>query len=76
MKILRGAWNLAYLDEITTATPDLKGYMDQVDATSGAFAWLSTKGRSSGLSIAQRRVEWSPRASTLPEGLSVASPFD
>lgn len=42
--LLPGAWNTAYIDEMTTATPDMKGLVDQVDATSGAFRWITTHG--------------------------------
>jgi len=40
VRVMSGPWTHAYVDELTSATPDLKGYMDQVDATSGAFAWV------------------------------------
>lgn len=42
VKIVRGVWNAAYLDEIT-GFPTGK-YKDQVDATSGAFNKMSTGG--------------------------------
>lgn len=45
VRVCAGPWTGPYIDELTTATPDLKGYMDQVDATSGGFAWLATHGR-------------------------------
>ena len=56
MRLCAGPWTGAYIDELTTATPDLKGYMDQVDATSGAFAWLATHGRVSAPSGVARSV--------------------
>lgn len=48
VRLVEGPWTGAYVDELTTATPDLDGYMDQVDATSGAFAWLTSHGRRGG----------------------------
>jgi len=41
VKLVRGAWNLAYLQELE-AFPD-EHIKDQVDATSGAFTMLSTR---------------------------------
>lgn len=42
VRVFASSWTRAYVDELTSATPDLKGYMDQVDATSGAFTWITT----------------------------------
>lgn len=56
VRLCAGPWTGAYIDELTTATPDLKGYMDQVDATSGAFAWLAAHGRVSAPSGVARSV--------------------
>lgn len=52
VRLVAGPWNGAYLDELTTATPELDGYMDQVDATSGMFAWLTTHGRGGAPAVA------------------------
>lgn len=45
LRIARGPWAKAYVDELATATPDMKGEVDQVDATSGAFNWLVEHGK-------------------------------
>lgn len=45
VRVVNGPWTRAYLDEVTTATEDLEGEMDQVDMSSGAFRWLSEHAR-------------------------------
>lgn len=42
IKLLRGPWNDAFLDECEGFGPDCKGHDDQVDAFSGAFNELSS----------------------------------
>jgi predicted phage terminase large subunit-like protein len=79
LRVLRGSWNQAWLDEVTTATPDLKGLMDQVDATSGAFARLTKGGGLIGGPPREpedrRRPVTASRASDLPGGYGGLSPF-
>ena len=42
VKIVKGHWNAAYLNELVPF-PSKDVHDDQVDASSGAFAFLSTK---------------------------------
>jgi predicted phage terminase large subunit-like protein len=44
VRIVSGAWNQAYLDELEAANPsepDDDQYLDQMDASSGAFEWCA-----------------------------------
>ena len=40
LRLFAGSWTQDYLDEIEGFPPDSDGLCDQVDATSGAWAWL------------------------------------
>jgi phage terminase large subunit-like protein len=73
VRVLRGPWTQAWIDEVTTATEEMKGLVDQVDATSGAFARLA--GRAQGGSIAEARLERRYAPNVLPEGFGSASPW-
>ncbi len=73
LSLARGGWNEAYIDELVMATPDMKGLVDQVDATSGAFAWLTTN--STGSLMMTRSMERpAPQVEMVP-GMSLESPW-
>lgn len=55
VRIVRGAWNSDYLDEIT-AFPEYT-YSDQVDASSGAFNKLATKGGDMGVGAEKTKTQ-------------------
>jgi phage terminase large subunit-like protein len=57
VRIVRGDWNAAYLDEMHRA--ERSTYNDQVDASADAFRDLSTPGR--------LRVPWYPGAPQQPK---------
>ena len=46
VKVLRGHWNAAYLDELHSFDPDSDCFKDQVDASSGAFNKITLHCRS------------------------------
>lgn len=45
VRVVIGPWTQVYLDELTTATEDMEGIVDQVDATSGMHRWFTEHAR-------------------------------